>query len=80
MDSQRLDKPHPLSGPAALEELEARLRSCLAGRVRGLSLAALGQGLILRGQARSYYAKQLAQHAVMAMTDLPLLANEIVVS
>jgi len=31
----------------------------------------------LRGRAKTYYAKQLAQHAVMEATDLPVLANEI---
>jgi len=31
----------------------------------------------LRGQVHTYYAKQLAQHAVMETTGLPILANEI---
>ena len=34
-------------------------------------------GLVLRGHAMTYYAKQLAQHAVMAATSLPIQANEI---
>jgi hypothetical protein len=34
-------------------------------------------GLILRGQAHTYFAKQLAQHAAMEVTELPILANEI---
>jgi osmotically-inducible protein OsmY len=34
-------------------------------------------GVILRGQARTFYAKQLAQHAAMDITGLPVLANEI---
>jgi hypothetical protein len=36
-----------------------------------------GCGLVLTGQASTYYAKQLAQHAVMEATALPILANEI---
>ena len=60
-----------------LDELEARLQSCLSGRVSGLRLRFHGDGLILRGWTRTYYAKQLAQHAVMAATKLPILANEI---
>jgi hypothetical protein len=32
---------------------------------------------VLRGVTRTYYAKQLAQHAVMQLTDLPIHANEI---
>jgi hypothetical protein len=79
MDGQRFDSPHPLPGPA-LEQLEAQLRSRLIGRVCGLRLVLAGRGVILRGYARTYYAKQLAQHAVMAATDLPLLANEIEVA
>jgi hypothetical protein len=79
MDVQRIDNPHPLPGPA-LEQLEAQLRARLVGRVRGLRLVLAGRGVILRGYARSYYAKQLAQHAVMTAIDLPLLANEIEVA
>ncbi len=33
--------------------------------------------LVLRGFARTYHAKQLAQHAVMTETEMPILANEI---
>jgi hypothetical protein len=79
MDGQRIDNPHPLPGPT-LQALEARLRSRLVGRVGGLRLVLAGRGVILQGYARTYYAKQLAQHAVMAATDLPLLANEIQVA
>ena len=38
------------------------------------------QGLVLRGHAHTYYAKQLAQQAVMETTSLPIQANEIEVS
>jgi hypothetical protein len=38
------------------------------------------KGLILRGYAHAYDAKQLAQDAVMVATELPILANEIEVS
>jgi hypothetical protein len=37
-------------------------------------------GLILQGDALTYYAKQLAQHAIMKETRLPILANEIEVA
>jgi hypothetical protein len=80
MEGQRLDNPHPLPGPSALDRLEARLRFRLIGRIRGLRLVAAGPGVILTGYARTYYAKQLAQEAVMAATDLPVLANEIEVA
>jgi hypothetical protein len=49
----------------------------LHGRVRHFRLAARGDGLVLTGHARTYHAKQLAQHAVMEATPLPIVANEI---
>jgi hypothetical protein len=33
--------------------------------------------LVLQGQAHTYYAKQLAQHALLEATRLPIRANEI---
>lgn len=64
-------------GPPELDQLEAQAQARLSGRVRNFRLVACGHGLILTGQARTYYAKQLAQHTVMAATARPLLANEI---
>ncbi len=61
-------------------ELEARVRRRLGGQVRDFRLDVAEKGLILRGHARTYYAKQLAQQAVMEATRLPILANEIDVS
>jgi hypothetical protein len=34
-------------------------------------------GVILQGSALTYYAKQLAQHAIMVAIQLPILANDI---
>jgi hypothetical protein len=63
-----------------LEQLETQVQSRLHGRVRRFRLLVDGCGLILTGDAGTYYAKQLAQHAVMEATALPILANEIRVS
>ncbi len=60
-----------------LDVLENRVQARLFGRVRQLQLDRVGDGIVLRGVARTYHAKQLAQHAVMSETDLPILANEI---
>jgi len=65
---------------ASLAQLEVRLQGLLGGRVRNLRLVPKGDGIILRGFARTYYAKQLAQHAVMRQTPLPILVNEIEVA
>jgi hypothetical protein len=45
--------------------------------VRDLGLIVSGDGLVLRGCAPNYYAKQLAQQAVLESSHLPILANEI---
>jgi hypothetical protein len=61
-------------------ELEAHIQCRLGGRISEFRVVVADKGLILRGHARTYYAKQLAQHAVMEVTGLPILANEIEVS
>jgi hypothetical protein len=58
-------------------ELQTRIHCRLGGLVREFRLMVVDKGLILRGHAHTYYAKQLAQHAVMEATRLPILANEI---
>jgi hypothetical protein len=62
---------------AAVDEIEVNVKSKLHGRVGDLHLFACGEGLILQGHAHTYYAKPVAQHAVMKATDLPILRNEI---
>lgn len=57
--------------------LRAAIEKRLGRRVRGLDVEILPAGVILRGQATSYHAKQLAQQALLAVHPGPLLANEI---
>jgi len=66
--------------PNGASELEAWVQSQLGRQICTFSLLMRANGLILRGRARSYYAKQLAQHAIMDVTSLPILANEIEVA
>jgi hypothetical protein len=61
-------------GAARIEE---EMRRRLTGRVRDFQLVLLEHGRVLRGHAQTYYSKQLAQHAVMETTTLPIRANEI---
>jgi hypothetical protein len=61
-------------------QFEEIVKVRLNGRITDFQLVVQSQGLILRGKARSYYAKQLAQHTVMKMTSMPILANEIQVT
>jgi hypothetical protein len=63
-----------------LERLAAQVQNQLSGRLRDFHLKQKGHGLVLRGRARTYYAKQLAQHAIMRATDVPILHNEIEVA
>ena len=49
----------------------------LRGRVSGLRIEVRDGGVVLRGTARSFYAKQLALDAVMKGTHLPVVRNEI---
>jgi hypothetical protein len=58
-------------------ELEALVQCRVSGQVYDFRLVVARKGLILRGHAHTYYAKQLAQHAVMQATEVPILANEI---
>ena len=60
-----------------IDGLEGNVRSRLNGRVRDFRLLLQENGLILQGYASTYYAKQLAQHAIMQATRLPILVNDI---
>lgn len=81
MPSVAVEQTNQLSPPSQeLDQLEVHLQSQLNGRVRDFRLVPRGRGLILRGRSRSYYGKQLAQHAVMDAVNLPIVANEIEVT
>ncbi len=59
------------------ERLEALLHRRLGNRIRSLRVRVHSTGVILQGRVATYHAKQLAQHAVMELANLPLLANDI---
>lgn len=61
------------------EQAEAILKKQMDGRVSGFRLVIHEEGVVLQGQALTYYAKQLAQHAAMETLGLRVLANEIAV-
>jgi hypothetical protein len=60
-----------------LRQLIDQVESRLHGRIREFHVRLLNRGLVLTGCTKTYYAKQLAQHLVMEMTDLPITANDI---
>ena len=64
-----------------LEQIESQLRCQLSKRIRGFRLVLHpGVGVSLVGQAETYYAKQLAQHAVMRATEMSIFQNAIEVA
>jgi hypothetical protein len=75
MNGQTPEPRIDLDTPDGATELEARIQCQVGGQLREFRLVVLDQGLILRGRAHTWYAKQLAQHAVMEATELPILAN-----
>lgn len=70
--------PHVTAEPVTpLEHLEVLLRRRLGGRFHDLRVVLRPGGVVLRGRTPTYHAKQLAQHAAMALSGLPILANDI---
>jgi len=63
--------------PEGKAEIEQHVQCRLAGRLRDFYLLVADEGVVLRGRACTYHAKQLAQHLVMDLSGLPILANEI---
>jgi hypothetical protein len=59
------------------ERLEGLLSRRLGSRIRDLRVVRQQAGLVLQGWTETYYAKQVAQHAVMELSGMPILANEI---
>ncbi len=69
----------PLS-PASLECMEMHLQGHFRGRIFDLVVTRCEDGVVLRGKSRTYHAKQLAQHVVMARFGVRIVANDIVVT
>jgi osmotically-inducible protein OsmY len=68
---------------ARLERLAARIELAIrrqtAGKIRDLKIVVTEEAVVLSGGCRTYYSKQLAQHAAMSVSGCPTLVNEIVV-
>jgi hypothetical protein len=60
-----------------LSDLESHLRIRLNGRIRQLRLTLRDHGLVIHGQAQTYYAKQMAQVELMETFHVTVHANEI---
>jgi hypothetical protein len=77
MNTQTTETRNDLSTDNGTTELEMQIKCRLGAQIRHFRLVFMDHGVILRGHAQTYYAKQLAQHAVMEATRLRILANEI---
>ena len=60
-----------------VHQVAARLSGRLGSQVRDFAIFSHQDGLILHGRVSTYYGKQLAQHVVMEISDLPIVSNEI---
>ena len=76
--------PGPWRFPAArttselAEHIEGYIERRASGRIRDLHVVCSDDAIILQGRSRTYHAKQLAQEAVLDLTDgHPLLTNQI---
>lgn len=63
--------------PHEIDILARKVLRLLGGRLRDFRLLIHQNGVILQGIAVSYHAKQLAQHAIMRASPIPIVANEI---
>jgi len=62
------------------ERLEGYIERRASGRIRDLHVVCCDDTIILQGRSRTYHAKQLAQQAVLDLTDgHQVLTNQIVV-
>jgi len=69
-----------LSTTDLAERLEGYIELKASGRIRDLHVVCSDDMIILQGRSRTYHAKQLAQQAVLDLTDgHTLLTNQIVV-
>ena len=66
-----------IDAPLSAELLETSVQRRLGTRIRGLRVIVRQDGIELRGVVSTYHAKQIAQHAAMDLSDLPILANDI---
>jgi len=83
-ESMREQRPLGLGRSQSTRDLAERLAGHIElkarGRIRDLHVVCSDDMIILQGRSRTYHAKQLAQQAVLDLTDgQTLLTNQIVV-
>lgn len=61
-------------------DIEKETRRRLGSRVCDLNLRETGNGIVISGNASTYYAKQMAQQVAMELSNKPVHANQIIVT
>lgn len=60
--------------------IEGNIQRLARGQIQDLCVVCKGERVILQGRSRTQHAKQLAQEAVLALTDISsVVTNQIVV-
>jgi hypothetical protein len=77
MQTPTLEQQIDLTTADGITEMESRVECYLDGNIHNFQVVIEKKGVILRGRARTYHAKQFAQDIVLEATELPILANEI---
>jgi len=80
MEPRSLSLGRSQSTTELAERLEGYIEQKASGRIRDLHVVCSDDTIILQGRSRTYHAKQLAQQAVLDLTDgQTVLTNQIVV-
>jgi hypothetical protein len=66
--------------PRLRKELENRIKALTGRRLRNLDIDLSPEGVVLKGQAQTFYDKQLAQHGVREVLPDVRLDNAIQVA
>jgi len=67
-----------ISTDVLAQRIEGYIESRASGRIRDLHVVCSDHSIVLHGHSRTYHAKQLAQQAVLDLTDgHQVLCNEI---
>ena len=69
----------PYLPPVLQQELEICVQARTGRRIRNLQIELCPELVVLRGDAESYYIKQLAQHGIRDLLPEVRLENAIVV-
>ena len=62
-----------------LDKIQQSIRRNLALQIGNFRIRPFDNGLVLEGHTTTYHSKQLIQHSVMNLTDVPILANNVTV-